>query len=216
MAADEPPEPGFSLKRWSRRKLAAARAAQAPAGAAQPVPPATPPAIPVPPPAEPPAAATDAPPAPPLPPVETLTFDSDFTAYLQPKVEEALRRQALRKLFRDPRFNVMDGLDVYIDDYSLPDPVSPELLKEMVHARYVFDPPATRIGADGFVEDVPAEDVAAAAAVDAAVEGAEPAVPATAVDPGTGDAADAPAPAVEPAAAADLPVPGPARAPAVR
>jgi hypothetical protein len=216
MAADDSPEPGFSLKRWSRRKLAAARAAQAPAGTVPAATPVTPPATPVPRPAEAPAAATDAPPVPPLPPVETLTFDSDFTAYLQPKVEEALRRQALKKLFRDPRFNVMDGLDIYIDDYSLPDPISPELLKEMVHARYIFDPPATRIGADGYVEDVPAEEVAAAAAVDAAAEDAEPAGPAPVADPGAGDKANAPAPAVEPVAAADLPVPAAARAPAVR
>jgi hypothetical protein len=34
-----------------------------------------------------------------------------------------LRRQALKTLMNDPRFNVMDRLDVYIDDYSIPDPM---------------------------------------------------------------------------------------------
>ncbi len=61
--------------------------------------------------------------APPLPPVDSLGFDSDFTRFLAPKVDEAVKRQALRKLFNDPRFNVMDGLDVYIDDYSKFEPI---------------------------------------------------------------------------------------------
>jgi hypothetical protein len=33
---------------------------------------------------------------------------------MQPGVDPALKRQALRTLVRDPRFNVMDGLDIYI------------------------------------------------------------------------------------------------------
>src|SRR6185503_11209402 len=57
-------------------------------------------------------------PAPELPPLEKLTFDSDYQAFFHPKVGEDVRRAALKKLFSDPRFNVMDGLDVYIDDYS--------------------------------------------------------------------------------------------------
>jgi hypothetical protein len=32
---------------------------------------------------------------------------------------------------RDPRFNVMDGLDVYIDDYSKPDPIPEEWLGQL-------------------------------------------------------------------------------------
>jgi hypothetical protein len=93
-----------------------------------------------------------------LPPTETLTFDSDFTAYLQPKVDEAIKRKALRTLFRDPRFNVMDGLDVYIDDYSIPDPISAEMVRGLVQSRDIFDPPQTRINAAGHVEDVPADE----------------------------------------------------------
>jgi len=139
----------FSLKRWSQKKLDAARAAPEPA-----VPPAPAPA-----PAQPSAAgAVECVPAggdaPPLPPVESLNIDSDFRAFLQPKVEEGLRRRALRQLFRDPHFNVMDGLDVYIDDYSKPDPISAEIVRGLVQARYIFDPPQTRVN-DGVAEDVP-------------------------------------------------------------
>jgi hypothetical protein len=202
--SDDRPTPGFSLQRWSRRKLAAARAVPAPAAPVasdgRPVP-----AVPV-------AAAPAAPtggerPAPELPPIDALTFDSDFAAYLQPKVEETLRRQALKKLFRDPRFNVMDGLDVYIDDYSQPDPIPPELVKEMVHARYIFDPPATRIRPDGIVEDVPPGE---ATAGETTTDAAAPALPSAAPASVAGGATVATGPAVpEPAAssAADGPPP---------
>ena len=96
-----------------------------------------------------------------LPPVESLTIDSDFSAFMQPAVNEALKRRALKQLFRDPHFNVMDGLDVYIDDYSKPDPIPPEIVREMVQGRYIFDPPATRINAEGHVEDIPEEEIVA-------------------------------------------------------
>ncbi|MBI2310984.1 MAG: DUF3306 domain-containing protein [Betaproteobacteria bacterium] len=70
-------------------------------------------------------------PPPKLPPVESLTPESDFSGFLHPKVDEKIRRAALKKLFSDPRFNVMDGLDVYIDDYSQADPIPPEMLKKL-------------------------------------------------------------------------------------
>ena len=38
--------------------------------------------------------------------------------FLRPKVDEQRQRAALKKLFSDPHFNVMDGLDPYIDDYG--------------------------------------------------------------------------------------------------
>ncbi len=72
-------------------------------------------------------------PPPPLPPLESLSFDSDFRAFMHPKVEDGLRRAALKKLFSDPHFNVMDGLDVYIDDYNKFEPLEPELLARLTH-----------------------------------------------------------------------------------
>lgn len=70
-----------------------------------------------------------------LPAVEGLTLASDFTAFLKEEVSESLRRQALKKLFADPHFNRMDGLDIYIDDYSVPAPIPPELMGKLKHAR---------------------------------------------------------------------------------
>ena len=73
-----------------------------------------------------------------LPPLDALTIDSDFSGYFHPKVDENLQRAALRKLFGDPHFNVMDGLDVYIDDYSKSDPLPPELLAQLKHAQQIL------------------------------------------------------------------------------
>ena len=66
-----------------------------------------------------------------LPPVESLTPESDFTPFMKGDVDPGVKREALKVLMRDPRFNVMDGLDVYIDDYSKPDPLPPEWLEKL-------------------------------------------------------------------------------------
>lgn len=133
---------GGFLDRWSRRKLAAAGKAlladtpvpgEVPAGGQDGLEPAGPrPAL---------AAEAGAETASPsaveaqLPAVEELTLASDFTAFLKDEVSEALRRKALQKLFADPHFNRMDGLDIYIDDYSLPDPIPPEAMAKLKSAR---------------------------------------------------------------------------------
>ena len=52
--------------------------------------------------------ALDAQPAPTLPRVESLTPESDFRDFMHPKVDDALRRVALKKMFGDPHFNVPD------------------------------------------------------------------------------------------------------------
>ena len=77
-------------------------------------------------------------PAPELPPIESLTPDSDYRAFFQPKVDENVRRAALKKLFGDPHFNVMDGLDVYIDDYSKTEPIPPAMLAGMKTAQDIL------------------------------------------------------------------------------
>ena len=77
-------------------------------------------------------------PAPELPPIEKLTVESDYRPFFHPKVGEDVRRSALKKLFSDPRFNVMDGLDVYIDDYSKSEPIPPEMLAGMKTAQDIL------------------------------------------------------------------------------
>ena len=222
MIDDDKSPAGFSLRRWSARKRAAVVE-----GRGETTAPAKEPAARAPPE---PAAATTAPvtqkagpgsvdaAAPPtvLPPVETLTPASDFTPFMRPDVDPALRRAALHKLFADPHFNVMDGLDVYIDDYSKPDPISPEMVRTLRHARYIFSPPATRVNEAGFVEDVPEEAPAEAPAPQAGEPGS-PALEAPGSaegNPAAGALADAgPAPATP---AADAVPAAPAAAPPQR
>jgi hypothetical protein len=60
-----------------------------------------------------------------------LTHDSDFSAYVKPGIDPEVQKAAMQKLFSDPRYNIMDGLDIYIDDYSKADPIPLEMLKSM-------------------------------------------------------------------------------------
>jgi hypothetical protein len=60
--------------------------------------------------------------------LKNLGPDSDFGVFLRAEISEDIRRQAMKKLFADPHYNVMDGLDTYIADYSISDPIPPEML----------------------------------------------------------------------------------------
>jgi hypothetical protein len=61
-------------------------------------------------------------------------FDPDFSAFMKPDVDPTVQQAALKKMFTDPHFNVMDGLDIYIDDYSKPDPLPPGMLERMAQS----------------------------------------------------------------------------------
>jgi hypothetical protein len=79
-------------------------------------------------------------PAPVLPPVGKLTPESDFTGFMHPKVEDALRRVALKKLFSDPHFNVPDPFEAYSGDWTGGEPISEEMLATLNQARtLLFD-----------------------------------------------------------------------------
>lgn len=149
------------LARWARRKAEAQRGAATtpvvPATAAQAAPapmPATEDARGTPAAAPPTAPATPAPPPPTLDDVARLTRESDFSRFVAGDVEPGVRNAAMKKLFSDPHFNVMDGLDVYIDDYGKPDPIPPGMLRRLAQSRFLglfddevqADPVATRHG----------------------------------------------------------------------
>ena len=76
----------------------------------------------------------------PLPPVDSLTFDSDFAAFMQPKVDEGTKRAALKKLFSNEHFNVMDGLDIYVGDYTQPDPMPEGMLDKLAKVYEAIKP----------------------------------------------------------------------------
>lgn len=55
-----------------------------------------------------------------LPPLDELTPESDFSGFMDKRVPDFLRRQALRKLWlSDPAFNLIDGMHEYGEDYSM-------------------------------------------------------------------------------------------------
>lgn len=124
---------GF-LARWSQRKVQARQGDVLPEPAqAKPVPaqPAQPHQVPVeatPPAAEPPPTMDD---------VAALTPASDFSRFVTPDVETGVKNAALRKLFADPHFNLMDGLDTYIEDFGRADPLPASALRQMAQARFL-------------------------------------------------------------------------------
>lgn len=73
--------------------------------------------------------------APPLPPAEELTAESDFTGFMHPKVGDAVRRVALKKLFSDPHFNTPDPFEPFSGDWTNAEPISEELMKTLNQAR---------------------------------------------------------------------------------
>ena len=78
--------------------------------------------------------APEAPP-PELPPLDRLNPDSDFSAFMDRRVDDGLRRLALKKLFGDPRLNLADGLDVFSEDYSLLEDLPQEMVAKLEHVR---------------------------------------------------------------------------------
>ena len=182
--ADDPQTPErFTLSRWSRRKLAAAREAKPDSAATAAAQSPTAPAMEV--------ASVESPAAAPaaadvLPAVETLTFDSDFVPYFQPKVGEDTKRAALKKLFSNPRFNVMDGLDIYIDDYTRSDPMPEGMLDRLANVYGILQEQVTAPDAPGAAGELPAPIANAASADTAPVTTLIPAADAG-PPPATGD-----------------------------
>lgn len=87
-----------------------------------------------------PAAPAEALPPPTLDEAAALTHDADFRRFVAPGVDETVRRTAMKKLFADPHFNVMDGLDIYIDDYNKFEPLPAAMLAMLEHAKPLLDP----------------------------------------------------------------------------
>jgi hypothetical protein len=73
--------------------------------------------------------------APTLADTHQLTPESDFTGFMVRGVAPDVKNAAMKKLFADPHFNVMDRLDIYIDDYGIPDPLPLAMLRQMTSAK---------------------------------------------------------------------------------
>jgi hypothetical protein len=112
-------------------------------------------------------------PAPTMQDVASLHKDSDFKPFVSRAVQPEVRNAAMKKMFGDPHFNVMDGLDTYIDDYSVPDPLPAAMLRKMASAQFLrlFDDEGEKERAGA-----PAADATAAGDTREDADGAAPAV----------------------------------------
>ena len=68
---------------------------------------------------------------------KALTAESDFRPFAARGVAPEVQNAALKKLFSDPHYNVMDRLDTYIDDYSQPDPIPQDMLRKLASAKFL-------------------------------------------------------------------------------
>lgn len=129
---------GF-LGRWSRRKLDVEAGKPVPAEPPAPLPPAVEAPAPLASAAASsvPVAEPERPPPPTLDDVAQLTPTSDFSRFASAEVAPEVKNAAMKKLFSDPHFNVMDGLDVYIEDYGTPDPLPAQMLKSLASAEFL-------------------------------------------------------------------------------
>jgi hypothetical protein len=93
-------------------------------------------------------------------------------------VDPATKSAALRKLFGDPHFNQMDGLDTYIDDYTKEDPIPATMLRALNQARALglFDDEEKK------AEETPGAAAPAASSPVAALDEKKPEMPEPPVD----------------------------------
>lgn len=134
--------------------------------------------------------------------VKALTLDADFKPFVARSVAPEVRNAAFKKLFTDPHFNVMDGLDIYIDDYGQPDPLPASMLRQLASAKFMQ-----------LVEEEPEPPADADATLGAGREAAGDDDVQTATDAEQPCAADADDAVAQSDVCMDLPIPDPAAGP---
>lgn len=76
-----------------------------------------------------------------LPGLDSLQgLQSDYLDFMQPKVTQQLKRAALKKLFADPHFNVIDRFEAYSEDYTQADPIPAAMLRGLNQAKGLLFP----------------------------------------------------------------------------
>ena len=76
-----------------------------------------------------------------------LTEASDFKPFMAAGVDEGVRRLALKRLFADPQFNIMDGLDIYVGDYNSFTPMSAAMVAALSHGKTLLAPLVEQVNA---------------------------------------------------------------------
>lgn len=73
--------------------------------------------------------------------LEQVRQGGDVKAFLSQKVSTDLKNKAFKALFSRPEFNQMDGLDIYIDDYSVFTPMTAEDIGKMSMSKQLLSRP---------------------------------------------------------------------------
>jgi hypothetical protein len=123
-------------------------------------------------------------PKPELPSIDKLTSESDFSGFMHPKVEDALRRVALKKLFAgDPHFNLPDPFEPFSGDWTVAAAIPDEMLRTLNQTR-------TLLFSDEEKQELAKQEAAAAAAQEQAAAADQEPVPAPSKpeEPGKQDA----------------------------
>lgn len=76
----------------------------------------------------------------------------DIKAFMVDKVSTELKNKAFKALFSRPEFNVMDGLDIYIDDYNKFTPLSKEDIGKMTLSKQLLSRPDLEIPKKGDIQ----------------------------------------------------------------
>ncbi len=106
-----------------------------------------------------------------LPSLDSLQgLQSDYLDFMQPKVTQQLKRAALKKLFADPHFNVIDRFEAYSEDYTQADPIPAAMLRGLNQAKGLLfphdDPKQDASQQDAPKPDEPNQERALQSAVD--------------------------------------------------
>jgi len=73
--------------------------------------------------------------------LQAVEKGGDIKASWSNKVSAELKNKAFKALFSRPEFNVMDGLDIYIDDYNKFTPLSQEDIAKMALSKQLLSRP---------------------------------------------------------------------------
>lgn len=73
--------------------------------------------------------------------LDAVRAGGDVRAFLSEKVSKDLKNKAFKALFSRPEFNVMDGLDIYIDDYNKFTPLTKADIDKMTLSKQLLSRP---------------------------------------------------------------------------
>jgi hypothetical protein len=92
--------------------------------------------------------------------VPGLTPDSDYSRFFAAGVDKTVQRAALKKLFADPHFNLIDGLDIFMGDYNIASPMPAAMLAALSHVQSMLEPAVPEPAEQGLQQDVAPQSTA--------------------------------------------------------